>query len=224
MELESKVAIVTGGGRGIGRAIVLDLAANGADVVFTYRRNVAAATREFHRERSQGTLQRQLLSPLRPLEFILGKWLSAALQGSIQLLVLFLAGAILFQVNLGPDPWSLPLVVLLTCTAAAGFFLFLTLLCPNEKIADSLGTIVVLISAMLGGNMVPIDSLPEWFRAVGQFFFNYWANLSFSHILVSNESLLEKPLPALVLSAATLGFLGGSLIVFIVRQRRGGMT
>jgi 3-oxoacyl-[acyl-carrier protein] reductase len=43
MELEGKVAIVTGGGRGIGQAIVLDLAANGADVVFTYRSNVAAA-------------------------------------------------------------------------------------------------------------------------------------------------------------------------------------
>lgn len=43
MELEGKVAIVTGGGRGIGRAIVLDLAANGADVVFTYRSNAAAA-------------------------------------------------------------------------------------------------------------------------------------------------------------------------------------
>ncbi len=37
MELEGKVAIVTGGTRGIGRAIVLDLAANGADVALIYR-------------------------------------------------------------------------------------------------------------------------------------------------------------------------------------------
>ena len=43
MELEGKVAIVTGGTRGIGRAIVLDLAANGADVVLNYRKSVDLA-------------------------------------------------------------------------------------------------------------------------------------------------------------------------------------
>jgi 3-oxoacyl-[acyl-carrier protein] reductase len=37
------IAIVTGGSRGIGRAIVDVLAAAGMDVVFTYRQNAAAA-------------------------------------------------------------------------------------------------------------------------------------------------------------------------------------
>ena len=41
--IAGKVAIVTGGSRGIGRAIVERLAADGADVTFFYRENAAAA-------------------------------------------------------------------------------------------------------------------------------------------------------------------------------------
>ena len=42
--LTDGVAIVTGGSRGIGRAIVELLAAAGMNVVFTYRQNSAAAS------------------------------------------------------------------------------------------------------------------------------------------------------------------------------------
>jgi 3-oxoacyl-[acyl-carrier protein] reductase len=43
MELEGRAAIVTGGTRGIGRAIALDLAANGADVALNYRKSADLA-------------------------------------------------------------------------------------------------------------------------------------------------------------------------------------
>ena len=43
MSLEGRVALVSGGSRGIGRGIALGLAEDGADVVVNYRKDEAAA-------------------------------------------------------------------------------------------------------------------------------------------------------------------------------------
>lgn len=43
MSLKGKVAIVSGGSRGIGKAVTLDLAGKGANVIFLYRQNTAEA-------------------------------------------------------------------------------------------------------------------------------------------------------------------------------------
>ena len=43
MSMTGKTAVVTGGSRGIGKAICLELARRGANVVFSYAGNTAAA-------------------------------------------------------------------------------------------------------------------------------------------------------------------------------------
>ena len=43
MRLQGKIALVTGGSRGIGRACVVQMASEGADVLFLYHSNSEAA-------------------------------------------------------------------------------------------------------------------------------------------------------------------------------------
>jgi ABC-2 type transport system permease protein len=185
---------------------------------------VAAGARDIHREREQLTLQRQLLSPMTGTQFIIAKWLSTALQGALQLGVLFMVGAMLFQVNLGPDSYSLALTILLTSTAAASVFILLALLSPTEKVMDNLSTVVILVSAMVGGNFMPVDSMPVWLKSIGHYVFNYWANLSFSEVVVKNHGLSDALLPTLVLASITVTLFVVNVVIFSVRARRGGLV
>ncbi len=52
--LKNKVALVTGGGRGIGRAVCLEMAASGADIAIIYSGNEAAASETAGQVRALG--------------------------------------------------------------------------------------------------------------------------------------------------------------------------
>ncbi len=183
---------------------------------------VAAGARDLHRERARRTLQRQLLGPGEAWPIVLGKWLASVVQGVVMLAVLLLAGALLFRVNLGPDPWTLPVVIVLTCTTAAGVFLLLALLVANERRLDNLCTAVILVSGMIGGNFLPVDNLPPWASGIGHFVFNYWANLAFSRVIGQDGSLAAIAGPLTVLAVASGVLLGLIVLLFRARVRRGG--
>jgi 3-oxoacyl-[acyl-carrier protein] reductase len=68
LDLGGKAALVTGGSRGIGRAIVLRLARQGADVAFSYRGNTDAANATVAEVQSLGRRSLAIQADARHLE------------------------------------------------------------------------------------------------------------------------------------------------------------
>jgi 3-oxoacyl-[acyl-carrier protein] reductase len=68
MRLESKIALVTGGSRGIGRAVVERLAEEGAEVVFVYQANREAADAVVAELTGQGRKVRAVQADVRSAE------------------------------------------------------------------------------------------------------------------------------------------------------------
>ncbi|MCY3834100.1 MAG: 3-oxoacyl-[acyl-carrier-protein] reductase [Chloroflexi bacterium] len=67
-QLKDKVALVTGGGRGIGRAISLELAARGATVIVNYNRSGAAAEEVVARIQAAGGAAKSLRTDVSDAE------------------------------------------------------------------------------------------------------------------------------------------------------------
>ncbi len=192
--------------------------------VFFVMFGVAAGIRTLHRELDTRTFQRQLLTPVRDWQLVLGKWGGACLSGMLQLAVLFAAGALVFGVNLGPDPWSLPLLVVLCSCAAGSVLLLIAVLVPSEKAMDTVTTLFILASAMIGGNFFPVEQMPAALHLIGRVLFNYWANTAFNEVIAHDHGLAYVSTNVVALLLFTLVSLTLGLLIFTIRRRRGGLT
>ena len=128
-------------------------------------------------EERSGTLERLLCSNLGMGRLLVGRWLFGVLLGVAQIGVMFLWGALVFDVALFVPRHlaGFALMTLATAAAASSFGMFLATLCRTRSQLDGVGTIVILIMSALGGSMFPRYLMPEWMKQVGLVTFNAWA-------------------------------------------------
>ena len=141
---------------------VLDYFAPSIAVVFLFIGG-GLGMRSLMLERSGGTLVRIAAAPLRPSRIVIGKMLAIFVTGLVSILLVWGATTVLF----GAD-WGAPLGVLLLSIGAAaamcGLGAFLTSLARNEQEAFGVALIVGLFLSLVGGNLLPPGSLPEFLQ------------------------------------------------------------
>jgi len=119
------------------------------------------------RERERGTMENLLITPVRPVEVLLGKILPYIVVGYLQMGLIVVAAYMLFHV---PVLGSLPLLFVVAfpfIVANLGVGVTFSTIAQNQLQAVQMSFFFFLPSILLSGFMFPFRGMPEWAQWVG---------------------------------------------------------
>lgn len=158
-------------------------------------------------EVESGTLERLLTSRAGMGTVLAAKWLFITLLGVLQIVVMFVWGMFVFQLDLLPHLPGFFVMTFLTAGAAAGFGLVLATLCKSRQQLGGLSTILILTQSALGGSMFPRFLMPEGIKKIGNFTFNAHALDGYQAVFWRDAKLVELWPQVLILGALTVAFM-----------------
>jgi ABC-type multidrug transport system permease subunit len=172
-------------------------------------------------ERDWGTLARLRTMPV-PLDVtLIAKLLARFTIGVLQMILLLLAGRLLFGISLGPEPWALVLPTVGIVFAGTAFGLVVAGLAPSREAVLPLGSIVIVTMAAVGGCWWPIDLEPRWMQRVALAFPTTWAMAAYNDLMIRRQPIAAALWPTAVLVAYGLVYLVLGLALF--RRRAGDL-
>jgi ABC-2 type transport system permease protein len=113
------------------------------------------------REREYGTMEQLVVTPIKPVELMLGKLIPYFLVAAVDFAIVFLAGVYLFDLHFaGNLPVFLGLSLLLVFTTL-GFGLLISTLAQNQQQAMQLALFTILPQILVSGLIFPLASMPK---------------------------------------------------------------
>ena len=113
------------------------------------------------REREVGTLEQILVTPIQPIEFIIGKTLPFFLIGLFEVAIVALVGMLWFQVPFQGNPLVLLLGTCLFLFSTLAIGLLISTVCKTQQQAFSSNFFVLNPMFILSGFSFPISSMPQ---------------------------------------------------------------
>lgn len=120
------------------------------------------------RERERGTLENLLATPVKPIEVMMGKILPYVVIGYLQVLMIYIASRVLFDVPMFGSHvlLSVSVLVFIVATLVVGF-LFSTI-ARTQLQAMQMAIFFFLPNIMISGFMFPFRGMPTWAQWLGE--------------------------------------------------------
>lgn len=152
-------------------------------------------------ERSEKRISRLVATPVSVLEIFLGKMLGRMLQPVLQGGLLIAAGVILFRINLGDHPLVLIPVIISFSFFCGSLGLLFGVIFRTEQQVMSIGILMTMVLAALGGCWWPLEVAPKIFQTIALFTPSYWAIQGIHDVMSFGKSWMGVLPECVVLTA-----------------------
>ncbi len=156
------------------------------------------------RERQTHTLERLMANGVRRESLIVGKFLAGAVIGVAQVAVMWVIGALAFNIDLGASPVAVVLLSLLMVVASAAFGVMLASFVRNVRTASAAGVLTSLVLAPIGGSWWPLFITPPFMQSLARLTPHGWANGGLNKLMLFGAEFTDvgPEMVALVVFAA----------------------
>jgi ABC-2 type transport system permease protein len=165
------------------------------------------------KEREQGTMEQLMVTPIRPLELILGKTIPSIAVGFFDMALVLVVGIFWFDVPLQGSIGLLVLCTAIYLLSVLGIGLFLSTVSKTQQQALMLTLMFFMPSMLLSGFMFPIENMPEFFQYI-----TYLNPLRYFLIIIRGVFLKGSGMAVLWPEMAALFVIG--LIVMLLSVNR----
>ena len=121
------------------------------------------------REREIGTLEQIMVTPIRPVEFILGKTLPFFLIGIFDVTLIAVVGSLWFQVPFRDHVYVLATGAVLFLLCMLGVGLLISTISSTQQQAMVTAFFFIMPSIMFSGFGFPLSTMPQWMQVCSYF-------------------------------------------------------
>jgi ABC-2 type transport system permease protein len=119
------------------------------------------------RERELGTMEQLMVSPIKPIELILGKTIPYTIISSFATVAILFLGYILFDVSIKGSILLLTLVTFIFLVGSLGMGILISTLVETQQLAFMIAVIVSMLPTfILSGFVFPIRNMPVIIQAI----------------------------------------------------------
>lgn len=152
---------------------------------------ISGSSAAFFDEKNAGLFQRLLSSPVTRGQLLWGRFLFGVLLGLVQLFTLFVAGSLMYDVDVFGHVGALLVVCIAAAAACAAFGMFVAAIAPNAQAASGISTFIVMMMSATGGAWFPPSLMPELMQKIGKLTIVYWSVEGFQQVLWAGNSLVQ---------------------------------